>query len=116
MTLKPDVKNIFLLRPFCFLTCLTDSVDKRIANINEFFTFSLYSNVCRSLFEKHKLMFAFLLCARIMMNENKINMVSIRGVCSLSLPALISHRNSYTAEVGFIQVHLMTLCCLSVAG
>uniref|UniRef100_A0A8C4HI64 Dynein, axonemal, heavy chain 1 n=1 Tax=Dicentrarchus labrax TaxID=13489 RepID=A0A8C4HI64_DICLA len=33
----------------------------RIANINEFFTFSLYSNVCRSLFEKHKLMFAFLL-------------------------------------------------------
>uniref|UniRef100_A0A674D5A9 Dynein axonemal heavy chain 1 n=1 Tax=Salmo trutta TaxID=8032 RepID=A0A674D5A9_SALTR len=33
----------------------------RIININEFFTFSLYSNVCRSLFEKHKLMFAFLL-------------------------------------------------------
>uniref|UniRef100_A0A8C7H2S6 Dynein axonemal heavy chain 1 n=1 Tax=Oncorhynchus kisutch TaxID=8019 RepID=A0A8C7H2S6_ONCKI len=33
----------------------------RIISINEFFTFSLYSNVCRSLFEKHKLMFAFLL-------------------------------------------------------
>uniref|UniRef100_A0A8C4NSC2 Dynein, axonemal, heavy chain 1 n=1 Tax=Dicentrarchus labrax TaxID=13489 RepID=A0A8C4NSC2_DICLA len=51
----------------------------RIANINEFFTFSLYSNVCRSLFEKHKLMFAFLLCARIMMNEKKIVMVSNKG-------------------------------------
>lgn len=56
-------------------------MEKRIANINEFFTFSLYSNVCRSLFEKHKLMFAFLLCTRIMMNENKIDMVSNGGVC-----------------------------------
>uniref|UniRef100_A0A8C7MG37 Dynein axonemal heavy chain 1 n=1 Tax=Oncorhynchus kisutch TaxID=8019 RepID=A0A8C7MG37_ONCKI len=38
-----------------------DTVEQRIISINEFFTFSLYSNVCRSLFEKHKLMFAFLL-------------------------------------------------------
>jgi len=51
-------------------------VKERIFNINEFFTFSLYSNVCRSLFEKHKLMFAFLLCARILMNDSKIYMVS----------------------------------------
>lgn len=56
---------------------------ERVANINNFFTFSLYSNVCRSLFEKHKLMFAFLLCARIKMNENKIDMVSVRGACVL---------------------------------
>ncbi len=49
---------------------------ERIFNINEFFTFSLYSNVCRSLFEKHKLMFAFLLCSRILMNDSKIDMVS----------------------------------------
>lgn len=60
--------------------CLTDTVEERIANINTFFTFSLYSNVCRSLFEKHKLMFAFLLCARITMNDNKIDMVRNRGV------------------------------------
>uniref|UniRef100_A0A8C4NS28 Dynein, axonemal, heavy chain 1 n=1 Tax=Dicentrarchus labrax TaxID=13489 RepID=A0A8C4NS28_DICLA len=55
-----------------FMAGLANSEQQRIANINEFFTFSLYSNVCRSLFEKHKLMFAFLLCARIMMNEKKI--------------------------------------------
>lgn len=55
-------------------------MEQRIENINEYFTFSLYSNVCRSLFEKHKLMFAFLLCTRIMMNENKINMVNIGRV------------------------------------
>ncbi|KAG9260637.1 dynein heavy chain 1, axonemal [Astyanax mexicanus] len=51
-----------------------DTLEQRIININEYFTFSLYSNVCRSLFEKHKLMFAFLLCARIMMNDNMIDM------------------------------------------
>ncbi|XP_038950112.1 dynein axonemal heavy chain 1 isoform X1 [Rattus norvegicus] len=50
-----------------------DNLKKRIVNINRYLTFSLYSNVCRSLFEKHKLMFAFLLCVRIMMNEGKIN-------------------------------------------
>lgn len=52
-----------------------DNLKKRIVNINRYLTFSLYSNVCRSLFEKHKLMFAFLLCVRIMMNEGKINQV-----------------------------------------
>ncbi|MCJ8744212.1 hypothetical protein PDJAM_G00116030 [Pangasius djambal] len=51
-----------------------DTLEQRISNINEYFTFSLYSNVCRSLFEKHKLMFAFLLCVRIMMNKDKIDM------------------------------------------
>uniref|UniRef100_A0A8C3ALZ8 Uncharacterized protein n=1 Tax=Cyclopterus lumpus TaxID=8103 RepID=A0A8C3ALZ8_CYCLU len=63
-----------------------DTVEKRIANINEFFTFSLYSNVSRSLFEKNKLMFAFLLCARIMMNENKIDMTDWRYLLSGGMP------------------------------
>lgn len=49
---------------------------ERITNINNYVTFSLYSNVCRSLFEKHKLMFAFLLCVRILMNDGQIDMVS----------------------------------------
>ncbi|XP_077969677.1 dynein axonemal heavy chain 1-like isoform X2 [Styela clava] len=51
-----------------------DTIEERIHNINEYNTFSLYSNVCRSLFERHKLMFAFLLCARIQMNDNLIDM------------------------------------------
>ncbi|XP_047438259.1 dynein axonemal heavy chain 1 [Mugil cephalus] len=63
-----------------------DTVEERIININEFFTFSLYSNVCRSLFEKHKLMFAFLLCTRIMMNENKIDMAEWRYLLSGGMP------------------------------
>ena len=56
---------------------VSDNLEKRIDNINDYFTFSLYSNVCRSLFEKDKLLFSFLVCVRILMNENKINMVSV---------------------------------------
>uniref|UniRef100_A0A8C4W100 Dynein axonemal heavy chain 1 n=1 Tax=Gopherus evgoodei TaxID=1825980 RepID=A0A8C4W100_9SAUR len=59
-----------------------DTLKKRIVNINNYLTFSLYSNVCRSLFEKHKLMFAFLMCVRIMMNEGKINMDEWRYLLS----------------------------------
>ncbi|NXL44771.1 DYH1 protein, partial [Podilymbus podiceps] len=51
-----------------------DALKDRIMNINNYITFSLYSNVCRSLFEKHKLMFAFLVCVRILMNDGQIDM------------------------------------------
>jgi hypothetical protein len=50
-----------------------EHIDERVQIINDYFTFSLYSNVCRSLFEKHKLHFAFLMCARILMDEGKID-------------------------------------------
>ncbi|XP_071943674.1 dynein axonemal heavy chain 1-like isoform X2 [Antedon mediterranea] len=59
-----------------------ENVAQRIVNINEYFTFSLYSNVCRSLFEKHKLLFAFLLCTRIMQNDGQINMDEWRFLLS----------------------------------
>nr|XP_046240546.1 dynein axonemal heavy chain 1 [Scatophagus argus] len=77
-----------------------DTVEKRIANINEYFTFSLYSNVCRSLFEKHKLMFAFLLCARIMMNDTKIDMAEWRYLLSGGMPVqeLINPAVSWLSE------------------
>nr|CAD7394772.1 unnamed protein product [Timema cristinae] len=48
-------------------------IDSRVLSINNHFTFSLFSNVCRSLFEKHKLHFAFLLCVRILMDEGRID-------------------------------------------
>ncbi|KAI8820875.1 dynein heavy chain and region D6 of dynein motor-domain-containing protein [Fimicolochytrium jonesii] len=52
----------------------SDDIDQRIVNINEYFTYSLFSNVCRSLFERHKLLFSFLLIIRILMNDDKIDM------------------------------------------
>ena len=65
------------MAPYIRLCCLAESVPQRSKNINEYFTFSLYSNVCRSLFEKHKLLFAFLLCSRILQEEGKIDKVMI---------------------------------------
>lgn len=51
----------------------SDNLDLRIKALNDFFTYSVYLNICRSLFEVHKLMFSFLLCVRILQGDNKVN-------------------------------------------
>jgi dynein heavy chain len=45
-------------------------LDQRLKNLFQYATYFLYKMVCRSLFEKDKLIFSFLLCTRMMRAEN----------------------------------------------
>ena len=42
------------------------AIEDRCASIIEYYSYMLYCNVCRSLFEEHKLMFSFLMCIQIL--------------------------------------------------
>lgn len=44
----------------------------RIENLNTYFTASIYRNVCRSLFEKDKLIFSFVLCIGLLRADKKV--------------------------------------------
>ncbi|XP_032391908.1 dynein heavy chain 3, axonemal isoform X1 [Etheostoma spectabile] len=51
----------------------SDDVTERINNIVEHFTLSIYNNVCRSLFEKDKLLFSLLLTVGIMQGKGHVD-------------------------------------------
>ena len=77
----------------CVCVCVCeDNIAERSRNINDYFTYSLYCNVCRSLFEKHKLLFAVLLAARILQATGDIGMVrASMWLCSWLLPPVYIH-------------------------
>ena len=57
-------------------------LEERLANMNNHFTYSLYENVCRSLFERHKLLFSFVMTVKIMQGDNKIDIQEWRYLLS----------------------------------
>lgn len=51
----------------------SEDVHVRVNNLMDFFTYAFYCNVCRSLFEKHKLTFSFFLCTRVISHDGQVD-------------------------------------------
>jgi len=56
----------------------SDPLETRLPNLKDSFTYILYKNVCRSLFEKDKLLFSFLLCTKIMLGDRTLDARELR--------------------------------------
>ncbi|KAH9582136.1 Dynein heavy chain [Trypanosoma melophagium] len=51
----------------------SEELETRLSNLQDYFTYSFYQNISRSLFEKHKIMFSFFLCVRILQQNNAVD-------------------------------------------
>jgi dynein heavy chain len=69
---------INLFKAAIFKSEPSNDIDQRIAILNDFFMEMLYKNICRSLFEKHKLLFSFLLTMRLQIVEDVVSMNDYR--------------------------------------
>ena len=66
-----------------YIELFSNSIDKslkhprledRIQNLNDYHTFAVYQYTCRGLFERHKLLFSFQMCAKILESAGKLNL------------------------------------------
>ena len=64
-----DVTRVISVFQSIINSAQSEDLQERIFNLNDHFTFAIYQNVCRSLFEKDKLLFSFILCIGILKQE-----------------------------------------------
>ena len=48
----------------------SQDISARLQSLNDFLTYQVYKDVCRSLFEKHKMLFSFLVAVRILQQDD----------------------------------------------
>ncbi|DBA03742.1 TPA: hypothetical protein N0F65_004159 [Lagenidium giganteum] len=77
----------------------SDQLEERLGNLNDSATYSLYKNICRSLFEEHKLLFSFLLTIKLLQGQNKIDSLEWRFLISGSTPHSIEAPNPDTSWI-----------------
>jgi len=61
------------------------TLEKRLASLMATFTSFLYENVCRSLFEKDKLLFSLLLCTKILLGDGRMDFNELKFVLQGSI-------------------------------
>ena len=87
-------------------------IDQRVINLNDCFTLSVYSNICRSLFERHKLLFSFILCVKILQGENVIDAIQYRFLLSGISPEVV---NMEIPQTNWLEKNIWNDIC-SLAG
>eukprot|EP00606_Chrysophyceae_sp_TOSAG23-5_P000662 GSChrysophyteH2.ASY1.ANO1.84.1 assembled CDS len=90
-----------------------NEVEQRVLNLNDFFTNSVYNNICRSLFERHKLLFSFILTVKILQGDNNVDAREYRfllsGICGSNVSEpLPSSEKGWLAQNIFDELNEMS--------
>eukprot|EP00026_Physarum_polycephalum_P000043 Phypoly_transcript_00043.p1 GENE.Phypoly_transcript_00043~~Phypoly_transcript_00043.p1 ORF type:complete len:2765 (+),score=358.08 Phypoly_transcript_00043:606-8297(+) len=87
----------------------SNELDLRLTILSDYFTYSLFTNVCRSLFEKHKLLFSFLLCTKIMQHNDTLSPADYRfllaGGLGLGSPAIPNPAPEWLSDKAWADIH-----------